>query len=78
MINLYNADTGELVGTLTDVELRFLNDNLEEESAEDQDYYISAATVDYLQDNGASANLLSLLRRAMGENQDVTIRWSRS
>ncbi len=78
MINLYNADTGELVGTLTDVELRFLNDNLEEESAEDQDYYISAATVDYLQDNGAGANLLSLLRRAMGGNQDVTIRWSRN
>jgi hypothetical protein len=78
MINLYNAETGELVGTLTDAELRFLNDNLEEESAEDRDYYISAATVDYLQDNGSGANLLSLLRQAMGENQDVTIRWSRS
>lgn len=77
MINLYNADTGELIGTLSEQELKFLNDNLEEESAEDQDYYIGAPTVDYLQDNGAGKNLLALLRQAMGENQEVTIRWSR-
>lgn len=78
MINLYNADTGELVGSLTEEELKFLNDNLEEESAADQDYYIGAPTVDYLQDNGAGANLLALLRQAMGGNPDVTIRWSRA
>ncbi len=77
MINLYNGDTGELIGTLSEEELKFLNDNLEEESAEDRDYYIGAPTVDYLQDNGAGANLLALLRRAMGSNPDVTIRWSR-
>ena len=77
MINLYNGDTGELIGTLTEEELKSLTDNLEEESAEDRDYYIGAATVDYLQDNGAGANLLALLRQAMGSNPDVTIRWSR-
>ncbi len=78
MINLYNADTGELVGTLTEAELKFLIDSLEEESAEDQDYYVGVATVDYLRDKGADAGLLDLLRRAIGENQDVTIRWSRN
>jgi len=41
MPKLYNATTGAELGEITDEQLEFLQDQLEEESAEDQDYYIN-------------------------------------
>ena len=43
MIDLYNAATNQLLGTITDADLKVLVDALEEESAQDQDYYIDTA-----------------------------------
>ena len=45
MIDLYNAATNQLLGTITDADLKVLVDALEEESAQDQDYYIDTATI---------------------------------
>lgn len=75
MINLYNGDSGYLIGTITDEQLAFLIDNMEEESSEDQDYYINEPTLDYLESRGMDAALLALLRAALGEDRGVTIRW---
>jgi len=46
MIDLYNNTPNQLVGSLTEAELQVLIDGLEEESLEDRDYYINAATLD--------------------------------
>jgi hypothetical protein len=78
MIRLYNTDTGDKVGEITDDQLQFLIDHLEEESLEDQDYYLQRATVDMLQDQGADSRLLDVLRRALGDRDEAEIRWSRS
>jgi hypothetical protein len=77
MIDIYNNDTNELVGTITEADLKVLQDHLEEESAEDQDYFIDAATIDVIGDGQASEHLLNLLRKALGTADSVDIRWQR-
>ena len=78
MIRLHNAERGTLIGTITEEQLQFLMDELEEESAEDRDYYISVDTVDMLEENGADRELVTLLRNAVADGDGVDVRWSRS
>ena len=77
MIDLYNKDTNQLLGSITETDLQVLIDGLEEESSEDRDYYITAATIDVLGDGRASDHLLGLLRRALGSSEGVEVRWQR-
>lgn len=77
MIDLYNAATNQLVGSISEDELEVLLQGLEEESSQDQDYYIEAATIDLLAEDGASEELLGLLRAALGSSEGVDIRWER-
>lgn len=77
MIDLYNATTNQLLGSITEADLKVLQDGLEEESTQDQDYYIDAATIDLLGDGRASDHLMGLLRRALGSSEGVDIRWQR-
>ncbi len=77
MIDLFNAETNEMLGSITEADLQVLIDRLEEESLEDQDYYITADTIDVLGDGRASDHLLQLLRNALGAKEGVEIRWQR-
>ena len=77
MIELRDTGTNELLGTIDDDELRFLVDELEEESSSDRDYYISADTIDMLEEDGAPESLTSLLRRIVGSEEGVEVRWAR-
>ncbi|MCL6512129.1 MAG: galactosyldiacylglycerol synthase [Anaerolineae bacterium] len=77
MIQLFDASSGALIGQITEAQLQFLITHLEEESADDQDYYINRDTLDLFQANGAEPALLELLRTAMGEREETEIRWSR-
>lgn len=78
MIELRDAERGTRLGTITDQQLQFLVDALEEESTTDTDYYISADTVDMLEADGADAELLGILRTALAGREGVDIRWSRT
>jgi hypothetical protein len=77
MIDVYKNDTNELVGSITDADLQVLVDHLEEESLEDQDYYIDKATLDVIGDGQATEHLMSVLRKALGDADGVDIRWQR-
>ena len=77
MIDIYNNDTNELIGTITEADLKVLADHLEEESEDDQDYYIDAATIDVIGDGQATEHLLGVLRKALGTAESVDIRWQR-
>ena len=77
MIDIYNNETNVLVGTITEADLKVLADHLEEESADDQDYYIDAATIDVIGDGQATEHLLGVLRKALGTAEGVEIRWQR-
>jgi hypothetical protein len=75
---IYNNDSGDLLGEISETELQSLTNLLEEESAEDRDYYITIDTVDYLASKGADAALIALLRSAVGDQGGIEIRWSRA
>jgi len=77
MVELYNEATGALIGTISEEQLRFLVGELEEESLDDVDYYLSAATVDMLEADGADPGLIALLRQALDEHGEVDVLWKR-
>ena len=77
MIDVYNNDTNALIGSITDGDLKVLTNAFEEESADDQDYYIDQATIDMLGDGRATEHLMALLRKALGSAEGVEIRWER-
>jgi hypothetical protein len=76
MIDLFNAATDERIGSITPADLQVLVDALEEESADDKDYYITAATIDVIADGTATEHLVGLLRKALGSAEGVDIRWA--
>jgi hypothetical protein len=78
VIALSLKDSGELVGTIDEADLRLLMDQLEEESAEDTDYYITPATIDLLEQNGGSPQLVAVLKLAVGESEGVDVVWEES
>ena len=77
MIDVYNNETNQLIGSITEADLKVLADHLEEESLEDQDYYIDQATIDVIGDGQATEHLLGVLRKALGSADGVEIRWAR-
>jgi processive 1,2-diacylglycerol beta-glucosyltransferase len=77
MIDLYNAATNQLLGSITEADLQVLIDALEEESDDDQDYYIDQATIEFLADGRPSDHLLGILREALGSNDGMEIRWEK-
>jgi hypothetical protein len=77
MIDLYNAATNVLLGSITEPDLQVLVDALEEESLQDQDYYIDRATIELIADGKATGHLVHLLRGALGSADGVDIRWTR-
>ena len=70
MIRLY-----AYVGEVSEDNLDFLIDNLEEEWSDDQDYYLNQAMIDMLAQKGADAALIGTLRKALGGAEDVEILW---
>ena len=76
MIALRDKDTGADLGTISEGQLRFLVDQLEEEYAEDQDYYINRTMLDVMRQHDADPGLVDLISKAMGERDGVEIEWS--
>jgi len=75
MIQLYNKASGELIGEINEIQLKFLVDQLEEESIEDRDYAITPMILDYFDAQGAEPGLLAMLRGALGTVDEVSIMW---
>lgn len=77
MISLYLKATNTSLGDITDADFKFLEDNLEEESITDNDYTIDRMTLEYLRGNGLSPSLAQLLEKALGEQDEVEIRFEK-
>ncbi len=77
MSTLYDAASGSPLGDISDTSLAFLIDHLEEENAEDRDYYINEPTVDMLAEQGAPQDLIAVLRKALTNQPELEIRYSR-
>ena len=48
MVKIFEKQSGTPLGTLDDLQFQFLADHLEEESRQDDDYYLNRTTVDFL------------------------------
>jgi hypothetical protein len=78
MVQLFDKQTGAELGTITDDQLQFPADHLEEETREDDDYYLNRTTVDFLEAEGAEPEVISILRQLLAEREEAEIRWERS
>jgi hypothetical protein len=76
MIDLYRVSNNQLIGSITPADLEVLKFALEEESADDRDYYITADTIDVIADGNATEHLVGLLRTALGSDEGVDVRWA--
>ena len=70
MILLYSQ-----VGELSEEQLDFLIDNLEEEWPEDRDYFINRPMLEMLKARGADSVLLHMLSEALANRDEVDILW---
>jgi processive 1,2-diacylglycerol beta-glucosyltransferase len=75
MPRLFFQESGETIGEISQDQLQFLIDQLEEEDTTDQDYYVNRDTLDMFREAGCDEALLDLLTKAMGEAEDIDIAW---
>ena len=75
MIQLRDKDKGTQIGLITEKQLQFLVDQLEEEHDRDKDYWLNRDTLEILKENGADQQLISLLENALGEREEMEIEW---
>lgn len=75
MARLIRIDSGDEIGTISDKQLAFLVDQLEEEHDEDQDYFIDKDTLELMSDNGIDPELLAMLEKALGDDDSMDIAW---
>jgi hypothetical protein len=75
MIRLYKQGQPEPLGTLTSTQLQFLIDELEEESTTDRDYAITPMTLGLFVEDGIDPELMEMLKAALGDQDEMTIRW---
>ncbi len=73
MPRLIRLDTGDEIGTITDVQQAFLVAQLEDENEDDEDYYIDRDTLELLSDNGGDPELLGLLEKGLGHDDSMGI-----
>jgi hypothetical protein len=75
MPRLTRIDTDVAIGDITDKQLAFLVEQLEEEHEEDDDYFIDRDTLELMADNGGDPELLAMLEKALGDDDSMDIAW---
>ena len=66
MIKLFDNDTEAEVGTISESQFDFLQEQLIEESLDASTYNLDTAAISSLEANGADRGLVTLLRGALG------------
>jgi hypothetical protein len=77
MIKVFNKATGEFIGRISEAELDYLTEHLEEESIHDTDYYIREETLEQFVADGAPSHLMDVLRGGIRRDNAIEIRWER-
>ena len=78
MVKVFNKATNELLGRISDEELAFLQDQLEEEGINDRDYYIRRETIEEFENSAdATEHLATILKTGLRNDDAVEIRWER-
>jgi hypothetical protein len=77
VIKVFNKETNEFLGRISEADLQFLADHLEEESIHDTDYYILRETLEGFGQQGATAKLREVLQGGLRNGSAIEIRWER-
>ena len=77
MVRLYDVGDNRLCGTLSDRQFEALVEALEEEELEDGDCAIDQDTLESLEEQGLDADVLEVLRLALGDRREALIRCER-
>ena len=72
---LYVKGTDTRLGEVSETQRQTLIDLLEEENADDRDYYVDQAVLDYMAEQGADSALLALLRPHVGPDAGIEVEW---
>lgn len=72
---LYIKDSEKLIGTLSEEQLDELIELLEEEGAEDHDYYIDKDVLAFMEEEGAEEELLAMLRPHVSDDEGIEVEW---
>ncbi len=75
MIKIINKETRAILGTISEEEFQFLIDQLEEEGISDNDYYVNQETLDYFSEQGLSGQLMDILKKGLGNQEEMDIEW---
>ena len=75
MYHLIDIENDQEIGIITEAQVQFIIDSLEEEGIEDQDYYIDQETLSFLADNGCDAELLDMLTEVLEGRGEIDIRY---
>jgi hypothetical protein len=78
MYKLKIKETNQEIGIINEKQLQFLKDQLEEESRDDKDYWLHLSLLDSFRKNGADIELISILERAFGANNEIEIFWEKA
>lgn len=75
MFRLVDLEHDQEIGIITEEQVQFLIENLEEGGIEDQDYYIDEETFDFLAENGDDEELLEMLAETLDGRNEIDIRY---
>jgi hypothetical protein len=75
MPRLIRIDSGAELGTIDDKQVAFLVEQLDEDDDNETEYFIDRETLELLSDNGADPELLALLEKGMGDDDEMDIGW---
>ena len=75
MYRLMDIEHDNEIGIITEDQVQFLIDNLEEEGVEDQDYYIDPDALNFLAENGCDEELLTMLTEALEGRVNINVRY---
>jgi hypothetical protein len=68
---------GAVAGEISEEQFAFLREQFEDERSGDTDYFVDEGTLALLEESGADAQLIAVLRAAVAPGADGEVRWSR-
>ena len=75
MVRIYDNDNDAEIGTITEAQLDFLQEELVEESLDAYTFDVSGSAIDSLESNGGDEALIDMLRRALGARTSMEVRF---
>jgi hypothetical protein len=77
MVKLFDETDNRMIGSIDDTAFAKLQNVLEEESDSDTNYFIDADTLELLSEEGLAAEVVTVLRTALGPRDGFEVRWER-